>query len=161
MENQEYYMRIALEEARLAFNEGEIPIGAIVVYQGEIIGRGHNTKEMNLNPFEHAEIIAMKEALKVVGKKYLDNCDLYITLEPCLMCTGAIINARIKNVYVGAENKRYTGLIEINTTFPKGTNKFNHYPNVIRNILQEDCAKILNEFFSKRREEKRKAKEES
>ena len=85
---------------------------------------------------------------------------MYVTLEPCLMCTGAIINARIKNIYVGALNKRYAGLIVVNQTFPKGTNMFNHYPNVVKDVLKDECSKLLSDFFSKRREEKRKAKED-
>lgn len=101
------FMLEALKEAELALEEGEVPVGAVVVKDGQIIGRGHNTREGNFDIAGHAEIVAMKEAAKTLGHWALDGCALYVTLEPCLMCAGAIKQARIRSLHYGAKDERY------------------------------------------------------
>lgn len=110
----EYFMRKALEEAELAYREEEIPIGAIVVYKGEIIGRGHNKVEQDQNPLQHAELIAIKEASEAIGSWRLIDCDLYVTLEPCIMCSGALVYSRIRRVVFGAYDPKKRMLRQYN-----------------------------------------------
>lgn len=149
--NDEYYMREALKEAALADAENEVPVGAVIVRDGEIVGRGHNGREGDKNALAHAEIVAIDEACKKVQGWRLWDCDLYVTLEPCPMCAGAIINARIKNVYFGAWDPKagcFGSLINFNDL------PFNHKPEIISGVLEEECSTILSEHFKRLRENK-------
>lgn len=138
----------ALLEAKKAAEENEVPVGAVIVKDGEIIARGRNMREKKQNPLSHAEIEAINEASKKLNSWHLDDCELYVTLEPCPMCTGAIINSRIKTVIFGAYDLK-AGCMDsvINLCeYP-----FNHKVEIYGGICEEECAEILTEFFEKLR----------
>ncbi|MBQ1988804.1 MAG: nucleoside deaminase [Clostridia bacterium] len=138
----------ALLEAKKAAEENEVPVGAVIVKDGEIIARGRNMREKKQNPLSHAEIEAINEASKKLNSWHLDDCELYVTLEPCPMCTGAIINSRIKTVIFGAYDLK-AGCMDsvINLCdYP-----FNHKVEIYGGICEEECAKILSDFFEKLR----------
>lgn len=140
------FMNNALELAKKAAALGEVPIGAVVVKNGEIIGEGYNLRETNGSILAHAEIMALESAAKKLGDWRLDGCELYVTLEPCPMCAGAIINARIAEVVFGAFDKRMgsaSGESVVNL-FSCG---YDHKPQVFGGIREEECAKILGDFF--------------
>ena len=148
----ERFMVAALKEAEKAWEDGEVPIGAVVVKDGEIVGRGHNRREYGKNALAHAEIEAIDEACKNLGGWRLFQCDLYVTLEPCPMCAGAIINARIKKVYFGAYDEKagsFGSIINL-TDFP-----YNHHPEIQGGILEETCSKYLSQFFIELRKKKK------
>lgn len=140
----EDFMREALLEAKKALDIGEVPIGAIIVLNGEIISRGHNMREVKNQAISHAEIEAINQACEKLGSWRLADCDLYVTLEPCPMCSGAIINARIRTVYFGAYDKKAGCAGSKINLFDCG---FNHRPNLRTRILEQECTDILNEFF--------------
>ena len=147
--NKEEYMKIALKEANKALKEDEVPIGAIIVFNNEIIAKAHNKKESKKDPLAHAEIECIRKATKKLGLKYLNDSEMYVTLEPCIMCAGAIINSRIKKVYIGtADNKGGAFGSNTNITKIKG---LNHYPKYETGILQEECSSILKKFFKNKR----------
>lgn len=149
----EQYMKMALELARQAADDGEVPVGCIVVENstGNILGRGRNLRESSKNPLTHAEIIAINEASKKRGAWRLIDCTLYVTLEPCPMCTGAVINSRIDRVVFGAYDLK-AGACGSVVNLP--ALPFNHKPEVIGGVLEEECAGILSEFFKQLREKK-------
>lgn len=144
----EDFMREALAEAQKAAAEGEVPIGAVVVRGDEVVGRGHNQRETGKNALAHAEILAIHDACTTLGGWRLWECDLYVTLEPCPMCAGAIINARINNVYFGASDKKAGSTGSIINLFEL---PYNHKPSVRGGILEEECASMLKDFFKKLR----------
>lgn len=146
---QEEFMIQALEEARKAEQAEEIPIGAIVVKDGEVIARAHNSKEREKNSLLHAEIIAMNAACEKLGSKYLDGCELYVTLEPCAMCAGALINYRVTKLFFGAYEPK-TGCCGSLYNLPVDK-RFNHRVEVTGGIMEEECGTILKDFFAKRR----------
>ena len=145
---KEYYMKKALSYARRAGKMGETPVGAVIVRKGEIISFGYNKRESKKNALCHAEIMAINRACKKLGGWRLWECDMYVTLEPCPMCAGAIINARIKNVYFGAFDKK-AGCFGSITDF--NSLSFNHHPKVEGGILEEESRTLLSEFFKKLR----------
>jgi tRNA(adenine34) deaminase len=142
----EYYMMLALKEAKKAFEEGEIPVGAIVVLNEKVIAHGQNMVEKLNDPTAHAEMIALTSAFNLMGSKYLPEASLYCTLEPCLMCAGAIYWSRIGKVVYGAEDKKngYKRITASNWPFHPKT-------ELIRGVLQADCARLIKDFFSMRR----------
>ena len=140
------YMSRAIELAKTASVLGEIPVGCVIVKDNKIIAEAHNTVEMNHCPTCHAEINAINEASKLVGK-YLNECDMYVTLEPCPMCTGAIINARIKRLYIGAPDVK-TGCCGSNLDIITKQH-FNHLVEVYHGIMETKCSQIISEFFKK------------
>lgn len=146
------YMREALSEAKKAYSTYEVPVGAIVVYNGEIIGRGYNQREILKDPTAHAEILAIKEASKYIEAWRLLNCTMYVTLEPCAMCAGAIVNARIGRLVIGTRDPKRgcCGTIEDLTNHPK----FNHRLEVEFGVLEDECSSILSDFFRELRESK-------
>lgn len=148
MAYNEQFMRRCIELANIAAAGGDVPVGAVVVRNGEIIGEGINRREQQNNPILHAEIEAIEAAAKALGGWRLDNCDLYVTLEPCPMCAGAIINSRIKNVYFGAYDKKAGSL---GTLTDLSEIKYNHKPVVWGGMLQDECANQLSAFFKKLR----------
>ena len=148
MAYNEQFMRRCIELANSAAENGDVPVGAVVVQNGKIIGEGINRREQQKNPILHAEIEAIEAAAKVLGGWRLDNCDLYVTLEPCPMCAGAIINSRIKNVYFGAYDKKAGSL---GTLTDLSEIKYNHKPVVWGGMLQDECANQLSAFFKKLR----------
>lgn len=143
------YMEQALIEAEKASRLGEVPVGAVIVSNENVIARGHNLRESKNNALAHAEIIAINEACKKLGSWRLDNCELYVTLEPCPMCAGAIVNSRIKAVYFGAYDLKGGACGSVVDLFKKGT--FNHSPVVYAGIMEDACEEILKEFFKKLR----------
>ncbi|MBE6051532.1 MAG: nucleoside deaminase [Clostridium sp.] len=142
------YMDYALKEARKALEKGEIPIGAVIVKNGIIIGKGHNQKESNNDPTAHAEIIAIKEACKIIGDWRLNGTEMYVTLEPCPMCTGAILQSRISKIYIGTFNKDMGACGSVvNLVDNRSLNTF------VNTIWTYDsrCSDLLKDFFEKRR----------
>ncbi|MFA5005376.1 MAG: tRNA adenosine(34) deaminase TadA [Candidatus Omnitrophota bacterium] len=146
----EYYMQEALKEARKAFQEDEVPVGAVVVFDGRIISRGHNQIECLKDPTAHAEMIAITSAANFLGTKWLNEASLYVTIEPCSMCAGALVLARVKNLYFGAKDPK-TGACGsvVNITNHK---KLNHRVKVTSGLLQADCSLLLKDFFRKKRQ---------
>jgi len=145
MTNEEY-MQEALAQGRLALIDDEVPVGAIVVYKGQIIGRGYNQRQKNQQVCDHAEIIAIKQACQYLNCWHLDECSLYVTVEPCLMCAGTIIQARINEVYYGTTDKKqgaFGSLTDLTVI-----QNLNHYPRIFSGILEDDCRKLMNEFFT-------------
>ena len=142
-------MRRALREAQKADLEGEVPVGAVVVLGDKVIARGHNRPLALLDPSAHAEILALRRAAKKLGNYRLKGCDLYVTIEPCAMCAGAIIQARLRRVVYGAPDPKAgacgTALAVLNHP------KVNHRVELVSGMLAEECAGILREFFRKRR----------
>ena len=145
------YMKYALSLAKQSAEEGEVPVGAIVVCDGKIVGEGRNRREVVKNALHHAEIEAIYEACKNLGGWRLWKCDLYVTLEPCPMCAGAIINSRIKNVYFGATDMKNGAVISAAQLFDMN---FTHKPLYEGGIMGEECAEILSTFFKDLRNQK-------
>lgn len=152
--DDEYYMRAALELAKKAFTLGEAPVGAVVVKKSssEIIGRGYNLRESGKSPLAHAEIMALDEASKTLGGWRVVDSVLYVTLEPCPMCAGAIINSRIDRVVFGASDPKAGCAGSVMNMFEL---PFNHKPEVTSGVLREECAGLLSEFFSGLREKRK------
>lgn len=142
------FIKIAKEEAYAAMNEGEIPVGAVIVKDGEVISRSHNLKEQLHDPTAHAEILAIKEACKVIGDWRLDGCDMYVTLEPCPMCASAIGQSRIDRVYVGTFNKDMGACGSIINLLD--SRRLNSFVDV-KWLYDKECSKILEEFFRTKR----------
>lgn len=153
---EEKYMKEAVKQARKAYRLGEVPIGCVIVYEGKIIGRGYNRRNTDKNTLAHAEITAIKKASKIIGDWRLEDCDLYVTLEPCQMCSGAIVQARILNVYIGCMNPKAgcAGSILNILEMPQ----FNHQVNVVRGILERECSEMLKQFFVELRKRNKEKK---
>lgn len=143
-------MQAALEEAQKAYDLKEVPIGAIVIKDGSIIGRGHNLKEMRKDSTAHAEIIALQQASAFLGNWRLSGCELYVTLEPCPMCAGAIQQARIERIFFGAYDEK-AGCCGSLYNIPEDS-RFNHQVEVIGGILEQQCSWILKDFFQHKRQ---------
>lgn len=142
-------MKQALVEAQKAFDIGEIPIGAVVVKDNEIIARGYNLREASKDPTAHAEIIAIREASQVLGGWRLTGCDLYVTIEPCAMCAGAIVLARIDRLIIGSMDPKGGAAGSIFNIVDH--EKLNHRTEVLYNVLEDDCSNIMKNFFRKLR----------
>lgn len=156
MTEQEKYMKEALRQAKKAYALGEVPIGCVIVYGGKIIGRGYNRRNTDKNTLAHAEITAINKASKKLGDWRLEGCSLYVTLEPCQMCAGALMQSRIDRVVIGSMNPKagcagsVLNLLEMDG--------FNHKVEVIRGVLQEECSSMLSDFFKELREKKKMLK---
>ena len=142
-------MRKALEEAEKAFDKDEVPVGAVIVRKGEIIAAAHNCREILKDATAHAEILAIKEACEALGGWRLTDCDMYVTLEPCVMCSGAILQARIERLYIGAMDPKGGAAGSMLNLFEDY--HFNHRTEVIKSILEEECSQILKDFFKRKR----------
>ena len=149
----EEYMREAIALAEKAFELGEVPVGAVAVWDGKIVGRGMNLRETDKTALRHAEIMAIDEACKNLGGWRLWKCDLYVTLEPCPMCAGAIINSRVKRVIYGAKDPKAGSCGSLTNLFEM---PYNHKPEVVSGILEEECSALLKSFFEKLREKRKK-----
>ena len=155
MVNDEYYMKLAIEEAKKAQKLGEVPIGAIIVKNNEVIASAHNLRETAQLPTAHAEHIAIERASKVVGSWRLEECRLYVTLEPCVMCAGAIVMSRIPKVVYGATDPKggcsgsLMNLLE--------ESQFNHRAEIVKGVLEQECGDLLRNFFRELRLKKSKA----
>ena len=141
------YMDIAIKEAKKALNKGEIPVGAVIVKYNIVIAKGHNTREGNQNALAHVEIAVINQACKVTENWRLEDCDIYITLEPCPMCTGAILQSRIRNVYFGAFSTD-NGCMGTVVNLPKLLK--NNSVTVYGGIMEDECTKLLKDFFDKK-----------
>lgn len=150
--NDSFFMNEALKLAREAADEGEVPVGAVVVLGDEIVGRGRNRREKGKNALAHAELEAIDEACKRLGGWRLWQCDMYVTLEPCPMCTGAIINSRIKRLVYGASDYKAGSCGSVVNLFDL---PYNHKPETVSGFMQEECAEFLTEFFKQLRNKKK------
>ena len=150
---EEKYMKEALKEAKKAAEKLEVPVGCVIVKDGKIIARAHNQKETKNDTTKHAEIMAIQKASKKLQAWRLLDCEMYVTLEPCSMCAGAIINSRIKKVYIGALDEK-TGaagsVLNLFEDYP-----FNHKVAIQKEVMQDECEKIIKEFFKKLRKMKK------
>lgn len=153
MDMHEKYMKLALKEAQKAYDKKEIPVGAVIVKDGKVIARAHNLKEIKNDTTKHAEMLAIQKASKKLGCWRLEDCEMYVTLEPCSMCAGALIQSRIKKVYIGTMDYK-TGACGSVLNLLKDF-KFNHNVEVETGILAEDCEKILKDFFKELRSDKK------
>jgi tRNA(adenine34) deaminase len=154
LQPQDWFMRLALDEARAAFDEGEVPVGAVIVHEGRVIAAAHNQREALHDPTAHAEMIAITQAAEALGSWRLLDCALYVTLEPCPMCAGAIVQARIPLVIYGATDPKAGAcqtLYQI-TTDPR----LNHQATAVGGMLQAECRDILQEFFALQRAQGKK-----
>ena len=142
------FMEAALELAKEAAADGEVPVGCVIVRKGEIVGRGRNRREINKSALAHAEIEAIADACRTLGGWRLWECTLYVTLEPCPMCAGAILNARIPRVVYGASDAKCGAVRSVCSLFSM---EFNHHPQVEAGILETECAEVLTEFFQQLR----------
>lgn len=151
------YMKRAIELAELAASNGEVPVGAVVVKKttGEIVGEGRNMRESSKNALAHAEIIAIDMACRTLGGWRLPDCAIYITLEPCPMCCGAIINARIDEVIFGAYDVKSGSAVSVQKIFEL---PYNYRPEVVGGLMEKDCADVLSLFFRQLREKKKNPK---
>lgn len=147
--NHNIFMRKALEQAELSLQKGEVPVGAVVVAGGEIIGWGYNQNISHRDPTAHAEIVAIREASRAKKNYRLPDCDMYVTLEPCAMCLGAIVHSRIRRLFYGVIDPK-AGAVESIMSFP--FDKVNHRPEIKSGILTQECGKILKDFFREKRQ---------
>jgi tRNA(adenine34) deaminase len=145
----EYYMRLAMREAARAREEGDVPIGAVVVRGGEVIAAGRNERELREDPTAHAEVLALREAAQAVGSWRVSDATLYVTLEPCAMCAGAIVLARVPRVVYGASDPKAGAAGSVLDVL--GEPRLNHRPEVEGGILGEECGELLSDFFASRR----------
>lgn len=156
VKSKEYWMQQALVLAQEAAANNEVPVGAIVVLKNEIIGKGSNSPIHKSDPTAHAEIIALREAAKAIDNYRIANADLYVTLEPCAMCAGAIVHSRIRSLYFGAYEAK-AGAVKSNLNL-LDQSCMNHKVAVISGVCEESCSQIISSFFSRRRSEKKAAK---
>lgn len=153
---EEKYMKEALKQAKKAYRMGETPIGCVIVYEDQIIARGYNRRNIEKSVLAHAEIAAIKKAAKKIGDWRLEGCTMYVTLEPCQMCAGAIVQSRMTNVVIGCMNPKagcagsVLNLLEMQ--------QFNHQVHVVRGIMEEECGTLMSSFFRELREKKKQQK---
>ena len=153
MEEKEKFMKEALKEAKKAYEKLEVPVGCVIVKNGKIIARSYNQKETKLDTTKHAEISAIQKASKKLNSWRLLDCDMYVTLEPCSMCAGAIINSRIRKVYIGTLDEKTGACGSVLNLFTDY--KFNHKVLLEKGILEKECKEILQEFFKELRQSKK------
>lgn len=145
------YMYKAIELAKMSLESDDVPVGAVIVKDGKIIGTGYNRRERDSDPTAHAEILAIKEAAERLGSWHLEDCELYVTLEPCPMCAGAIINSRIKRVVFGAYEPK-SGSCSAESVINLFGLTYNHTPEVYGGICEKECAALITEFFKQKRQ---------
>ena len=154
MTEQEKYMKQAIKQAQKAYVLGEVPIGCVIVYEGKVIGRGYNRRTIDKNTLAHAEMIAIRKASRKIGDWRLEGCTMYVTLEPCQMCSGAIVQSRMTRVVVGCMNPKAgcAGSV-LNLLQMK---EFNHQAELTIGVLEEECSQMMSSFFKELRESKKK-----
>ena len=150
---EEKFMKAALKEAKKAYDKLEVPVGAVIVKDGKIIARAHNLKETKFDTTRHAEILAIQKASKKLNSWRLLDCEMYVTLEPCSMCAGALINSRIKKVYIGASDEKTGAVGSVLNLLDDYT--FNHKVEYVKGILQDECEELLKDFFKNLRKIKK------
>lgn len=154
LSTDEKYMKEAIRQAKKAYALGETPIGCIIVYQDKVIGRGYNRRTVDKNTLAHAELIAIRKACRKIGDWRLEGCTMYVTLEPCQMCSGAIVQSRMTRVVVGCMNPKAgcAGSVLNLLQMPD----FNHQAELVTGVLEEECSQMMKAFFRELRESKRK-----
>ena len=155
MIEQEKFMKLAIKQAIKAKEQDEVPIGAVIVKDGQIISSGYNLRESKQNSLKHAEIIAIDKACKKLGNFRLEDCELYVTIEPCLMCAGAIVQSRIKKVYFGARDEKYGAVTSVVNAFDI---KSNHKVDFEEGVCKAECEMLIKQFFRELRERKKSSK---
>ena len=153
MKQDEKYMKEAIRQAKKAYALGEVPIGCVIVYNGQIIGRGYNRRTIDKNVLAHAEIVAIKKACKKMGDWRLEDCTMYVTLEPCQMCSGAIVQSRMKKAVIGCMNPKAGCAGSILNLLQM--EEFNHPVEIEIGVLGEECSQMMKQFFQELREKKR------
>ncbi|WP_223811994.1 tRNA adenosine(34) deaminase TadA [Geobacillus sp. 46C-IIa] len=153
MNHDEYYMKLAIEEAKKAEQIGEVPIGAVIVQDGRVIARAHNLRETEQRAIAHAEILAIDEACQAIGSWRLERATLYVTLEPCAMCAGAIVLSRIERVVFGASDPKGGCAGTLMNLLQES--RFNHQADVTSGVLASECGSLLSDFFRRLREQKK------
>ena len=153
---EEKYMKEAIKQAKKAYALGEVPIGCVIVYEDKVIGRGYNRRVTDKNTLSHAELNAIKKASKKLGDWRLDDCEMYITLEPCQMCAGAIVQSRVKKVYAGCMNPKAgcAGSILNLLNVPQ----FNHQVEFVEGVCHDECSQMLTSYFMEMRDRKKRLK---
>ena len=159
MTEQEKYMREAIRQAKKAWALDEVPIGCVIVFDGKIIARGYNRRNTDRNTLSHAELNAIKKASKKLGDWRLEGCTMYVTLEPCQMCAGAIVQARIDEVVIGSMNPKAGCAVSVLNLLD--IPQFNHQVKITRGILQEECSALLSDFFRELRKRKKEQKKDT
>lgn len=154
----EHFMRLALEQARLARAADEVPVGAVVVRAGEVIGAGWNRSISSLDPTAHAEIIALREAARRLGNYRLNGCTLYVTVEPCAMCTGAIFHARVRRVVFGAPEPKTGVAGSVLNLYAEP--RLNHHAEIVGGVLAAECGALVSGFFAERRQSQKTREDE-
>lgn len=144
------FMKIALEQAHLAFKEEEVPVGALLVIENKIISKAHNKCESTFDPTSHAEIIVIRESCKIINNWRLLNATLYVTKEPCIMCSGAMVNCRLKRLVYGCKDEKGGGVDSLFNLL--NDKRLNHQVEIISGVLEKECAEILSKFFKLRRQ---------
>ena len=155
MDKHEKYMKEAIRQARKAYALNEVPIGCVIVYEDKIIARGYNRRNTDHNTLSHAELNAIRKASKKLGDWRLEGCTMYITLEPCQMCAGAIVQARVSNVVIGSMNAKAGCAGSVLNLLDMS--EFNHQVNVTYGVMEKECSKMLSEFFKELRKQKKDA----
>lgn len=159
MTTHEKFMKEAIRQAQKAYALDEVPIGCVIVYEGKIIARGYNRRNTDKNTLSHAELTAIKKASKKLGDWRLEGCTMYITLEPCQMCAGAIVQARVSEVVIGSMNPKAGCAGSVLNILQM--EEFNHQVTVTRDVLKEECSRMLSQFFQELREKKKREKEKN
>jgi tRNA(adenine34) deaminase len=147
----EHYMRVAIESARVAWDNGDVPIGAVIVFEDRIIAKAYNQREQLQDPTAHAEIIALTQGAAALGNWHLNGCTMYVTLEPCCMCAGALVLSRMDRLVYGCDDAK-TGAVKSLYNIV-GDKRLNHQVEVTSGVLEEQCSELLSEFFARRRQE--------
>lgn len=147
--SDEQYMKMAIDEARIAYNEDEVPIGAVIIKDGVVISKAHNLREGLKDPTAHAEILAIKGAAKALGGWRLEGCDLYVTIEPCPMCAGAIVLARIRRLIYGAPDPKAGACGSVMDVIANP--KLNHKVEVVQGVMIQECSRIIKDYFRSKR----------
>lgn len=153
MTTDEKYMKKAIVQAEKASENGDVPIGCVIVYEGRIIARGYNKRNLKKTTLAHAELLAIEKASRVLGDWRLEGCTMYVTLEPCQMCAGAIVQARVSRVVIGCMNAKAGCAGSIYNLLEEP--KFNHQVEVTKNVCEEQCSKMLSDFFKELRKKKK------
>ena len=150
--NDKKYMLLALKEAKKAYNNGDVPVGCVIVLNDKVIAKAHNIRQLKHDTLGHAEIVAIKKACKKTNSWILEDATIYVTLEPCLMCAGAILNARIKRLVYGTQEPKFGAIESVINVFDN--TKFNHNIEIEKNILKEESSNLLKSFFQELRSKK-------
>ncbi len=158
-DHDEGFMRLALEEAARAADEGEVPVGCVIVHEGRVVGLGHNLREQTQDPTSHAEVLAIRDAARTLGSWRLSGCDVYVTLEPCPMCAGALVNARVDRVIFATEDPKAGATVSL---FGIGSDlRLNHRFTQTSGVLKDEASQILKDFFARIRKAQRAAKQKA